>query len=287
MVVRLRVFDSLSVASLRPKKAFGQNFLVNEGAVQAITGNALASEAPALLEIGPGPGVLTERLLMDGRPLWAVDLDPEANALLAKRFADKGHLHLIQGDAVRVALPECGPWSVVGNLPYNAATPILTRFLLAPIPWERMVLMFQLEVGQKIQGKHGTKEYGPLSVLAQLCCRVTRLMKLGPGSFRPAPKVDSVVLRFDPLPDAPEANSRKALLNLLHRSFAHRRKTLANNWQAFLAPDEARATLGSVGLPMAIRAEAVPPETWLSLLQSLQETGHFPKETHGTLLDDV
>lgn len=282
------VLDPLTNASLRPKKAFGQNFLVNDGAVQTIVDNTLGSAAPGLLEIGPGPGVLTERLLEDGRPLWAIDLDPEAIALLQTRFLAHGErLSLIQGDAVHVALPKAAAWSVVGNLPYNAATPILTRFLLEPIPWERLVFMFQLEVGQKILGKPGTKEYGPLSVLSQVCCRVTRLMKLGPGSFRPAPKVDSVVLRFDPLPEAPDHPARKALLGLLHRSFAHRRKTLINNWQAFLTTDQARALLESVDLPPTIRAEAVPPLIWLRLLESIQDTEYRLKENHGIIRNDV
>ena len=173
--------DPSPIARLRPKKAFGQNFLVNEGAISTIVGAALASAAPRLLEIGPGPGVLTERLLADGRPLWAVDLDPEACDLLRDRFADRSHFHLLRGDAVRIALPPEGPWSVVGNLPYNAATPILARLLTEGIAWDRMVLMFQLEVGQKILGLPGTKAYGPLSILAQACSRPSRLLKLGPG----------------------------------------------------------------------------------------------------------
>jgi len=264
----LGVCDPLPITPLRPKKAFGQNFLVNEGAVQTIVGNALASAALGLMEIGPGPGVLTERLLEDGRPLWAVDLDPEAIALLRVRFQDRGsRLSLIQGDAVRVALPEAATWSVVGNLPYNAATPILTRFLLEPIPWERLVFMFQLEVGQKILGQPGTKEYGPLSVLAQLCCKVTRLMKLGPGSFRPAPKVDSVVLRFDPLPGVPDHPTRKALLELLHRSFSHRRKTLVNNWQGFMEAERAAKILAEMKLPGLVRADAIPVASWTELLK--------------------
>lgn len=251
---------------LIPKKSFGQNFLIQQSAIDAILRESLASPAPCLLEIGPGPGTLTGGLLGDGRPLWAVDLDPEAISLLAERFGQHGHFHLLQGDAVQVALPPGGPWLVVGNLPYNAATPILTRFLLEPIPWERMVLMFQLEVGQKILGGAGTKEYGPLSVLSQLCCRVRRMMKLGPGAFRPSPKVDSVVLRFDPRTDAPDHATRKELLALLHRSFGHRRKTLVNNWQGFVEPGKTAEILESLKLPGQIRAEAVPVEAWMELL---------------------
>ena len=264
-MVRWDVSDPSPIARLRPKKAFGQNFLVNEGAIATIVGSALGSGAPRLLEIGPGPGVLTERLLRDGRPLWAVDLDPEACELLSDRFAAQPHFHLLQGDAVRIPLPEGEAWSVIGNLPYNAATPILARLLTEDIPWDRMVLMFQLEVAQKLMGVPGTKAYGPLSVLAQLCARLTRLVKLGPGSFRPAPKVDSAVVLFEPLAEVPSLVERRALLSVLHRSFTHRRKTLANNWQGVLSAD----ALTAVGLPPALRAEVIAPATWLSATRTL------------------
>jgi 16S rRNA (adenine1518-N6/adenine1519-N6)-dimethyltransferase len=190
-------------------------------------------------------------------------------AVLDQRFLGRDHFHLIHGDAVRVALPEGPAFAVAGNLPYNASTAILGRFLVEPIPWERMVFMFQLEVARKIQGLPGTKDYGPLSILSQLCCRVTRLIKLGPGAFRPAPKVDSAVLLFEPLPEAPPLEIRETMLAFLHRSFNHRRKTLANNWQGWLPPEKIQALLASQGLAPAVRAEAVPPSTWLHLFRAL------------------
>jgi 16S rRNA (adenine1518-N6/adenine1519-N6)-dimethyltransferase len=253
---------------LIPKKRFGQHFLIQKSAIRAIAEAALASPAPHLLEIGPGPGVLTEPLLADGRPLWAVDLDPDAIAVLGQRFQGLSHFHPVLGDAVKAPLDFGGPFSVVGNLPYNAATAILTRFLVAGVPWERMVFMFQLEVGQKLLGRPGEKEYGPLSILAQLSCRLTRLMKLGPGSFRPPPKVDSAVLLFEPRAQAAPVAQRKALLAFLHLSFAHRRKTLANNWHGRFTPDQTQSLLAAHGLPAAIRAEAVSPAVWLDLFNS-------------------
>jgi 16S rRNA (adenine1518-N6/adenine1519-N6)-dimethyltransferase len=254
---------------LTPKKSFGQHFLVQRSAIEGIVGAALASPAERLLEIGPGPGVLTERLVQDGRPLWAVELDPEACELMAARFGSLPHFRMLPGDAVQVPLPEGPAWSVVGNLPYNAATAILTRFLVQPIPWERMVLMFQLEVGQKLLGKPGEKNYGPLSILAQLTTRMTRLMKLGPGAFRPAPKVDSIVLLFEPRPGAPGHAQRLELLAWLHRSFAHRRKTLANNWQPWLETSDITAILGTQDLAPSIRAEAIPPAAWPAILSAV------------------
>lgn len=257
-------------ADLRPKKHFGQHFLVSAPAIRTIVQEALASPAAQILEVGPGPGVLTEGLLADGRPLLAVDLDTEAIAHLQARWGSVPHFRLLEGDAVTVPLPEIeGAWSVVGNLPYNAATAILTRFLVEPIPWERMVLMFQLEVGQKLLGRPGEKSYGPLSVLAQECCHLQRLLRLGPGAFRPAPKVDSAVLRFEPRADALPMDRRRAFLDFLHRSFAHRRKTLANNWSGWIPPDEGRVALEAQKLAPTLRPEALAPRQWRALFESL------------------
>ena len=250
---------------LTPKKRFGQHFLIHQPAIRTIVEAALASPAPHLLEIGPGPGILTGPLLADGRPLWAVDLDPDAIALLAGRFQDRPGFHPVLGDAAQALLDFGGPFSVVGNLPYNAATAILTRFLVEDVPWERMVFMFQLEVAMKLLGRPLDKAYGPLSVLAQLTCRLTRLLKLGPGAFRPAPKVDSAVLLFEPRPDGPDRALCRGLLAFLHTAFAHRRKTLANNWRARFTPEQVRRLLEAGSLPAGVRAEAVPPQAWLDL----------------------
>ena len=264
-----------AASPFRAKKAFGQHFLVQQSAIRAIVDAARASTAPAILEIGPGLGVLTAPLLEDGRDLWAVDLDPEACAQLRQRFAGVDRFRLIEGDAVRVGLPPAAGWSVVGNLPYNAATAILGRFLLEPIPWERMVLMFQLEVGLKLLGRPSEKAYGPLSVLAQACCRMTRLLKLGPRAFSPPPQVDSVVILFEPRTEAPDHAFRRRLQSLLWRSFAKRRKTLANNWQGWLEAPRTSELLAAQDLSPSVRAEAVPREAWLSLARQLERELSF------------
>jgi 16S rRNA (adenine1518-N6/adenine1519-N6)-dimethyltransferase len=258
----------------RPKKRLGQHFLVNQGAIDAICGAALASAAPAILEIGPGRGALTGRLLGDGRPLVAVELDADACGPLAARFGGAPNFRLMQGDAASadLGLPP-GPFSVVGNLPYNAATAILTRCLLGGVSWERMVLMFQLEVGQKLLGRPGEGAYGPLSVLAQAAARVNMLLKLGPGSFRPRPKVDSAVLAFEPRADAPGPSERAALLSLLHAAFAHRRKTLANSLSRRMPEDRAAAVCAAGGVSPCSRAEEVPPDAWPAMARLAQGFG--------------
>jgi 16S rRNA (adenine1518-N6/adenine1519-N6)-dimethyltransferase len=248
----------------RPKKRLGQHFLINQGAIEAICGAALASRAPAILEIGPGRGALTGRLLEDGRPLTAVELDADARRLLGARFGGAPNFTLLHGDAAAAGLPP-GPCCVVGNLPYNAATAILARFLLGAALWERMVLMFQLEVGQKLLGRPGEKAYGPLSVLAQTVADARALLKLGPGSFRPRPKVDSMVLVFEPRADAPPPAERAAMLSLLHAAFARRRKTLANNLSRLMPEGRIAAVCAAAGVSPGARAEDVPPAAWRAM----------------------
>jgi 16S rRNA (adenine1518-N6/adenine1519-N6)-dimethyltransferase len=221
------------------------------------------------LEIGPGQGAITESLLADGRHLWAIDIDPDAVELVTRRFCDFSNFHPIHGDAVCVPLDIGGPISVVGNLPYNAATAIFVRFLLQPIPWERMVFMFQLEVGRKIMGKPGEKEYGPISILAQLICRLSKVIKLGPRSFYPPPKVNSIVILFEPIMSDLPLERRGDFLDLLHAGFRYRRKTLANNLYESFTKARVKEIFEVVGIPANIRAEAISPGGWLHIFNTV------------------
>jgi 16S rRNA (adenine1518-N6/adenine1519-N6)-dimethyltransferase len=217
--------------------------------------------------------VLTDILIKDGRPLWAMELDLDACQFLRERHKNVPNFHLLHGDAIFAEFPKAASLCVVGNLPYNAATAILTRLLIEPIHWERMVLMFQLEVGQKLMGRPREKAYGPLSVLAQVAADIKTIARLGPGSFSPPPKVDSIALMFQPKTGAPPIEKRKALLEVLHRSFAHRRKTLANNWAPFLSATKMKAICDSAGISALSRAESIPPAKWLDIASLCGESG--------------
>lgn len=250
-----------------PKRSFGQNYLVNPSAIEVIVRETLESPAPEVLEIGPGRGALTQALLRDGRPVHAIEMDPEHHAYLATTLAACPHFHLHQGDAVSLPLPARGPFSVVGNLPYHVATAILTRFLLEEIPWERLVFMFQKEVGDKLLGEASDKAYGPLSILLQLCTQARTLLHLKAGSFWPVPKIDSVVLTLRPRQPSLTLIQRHHLRTWLHVSFAHRRKTLRNNWQGHPHEDRFLRALEAVGVSDQSRAESITPELWARLIQ--------------------
>jgi 16S rRNA (adenine1518-N6/adenine1519-N6)-dimethyltransferase len=261
------------MGTLKPKKRLGQHFLINQGAVEAICEAALASDAQAIVEIGPGRGALTGHLLKDRRPLSAIELDADACSFLTKAYSAMPNFSLHHGDAAAFELPASKKVCIVGNLPYNAATAILTRILTGPIPWERMVLMFQLEVGQKLIGRPSSKAYGPLSVLAQVVADIRTLLKLGPGSFKPQPKVDSIVLQFEPKHDAPSHGERRELLSILHKSFSRRRKTIANNWQLFYDETIINEVCTKAGVSPLIRAEAIAPEKWVEIARLLADCG--------------
>ena len=250
-----------------PKRSFGQNYLVNPSAITQIVHETLQSSAPEILEIGPGRGALTHVLLQDGRPLHAIEMDPEHRLYLETTFSSIKHFHVHEGDALTLPMPSRGPFTVVGNLPYNASTAILTRFLMEDFPWDRLVFMFQKEVGDKLLGGANEKAYGPLSILLQLCTEAQVLLHLKAGSFYPVPNIDSVVLTMHPRRPSLTFAERSRLLQWLHVSFAHRRKTLRNNWQGH--PDEGlfMKALSAAGLSDQARAESLSPAVWAQLLQ--------------------
>src|SRR5438552_8298375 len=179
---------------MRPKKKWGQNFLRNKAAAEKIVAAVEASPDELVLEIGPGEGVLTS-LLLDRYPgrVTAIEIDPELAASLRSRFGDA--LTVIEGDALEVPLPT-RPFRAVGNLPYNAGTPILRRVIADP-NFRRAVFMLQKEVADRLVAKPSTPAYGYLTLYSQVFASAKILMTLEPGSFYPAPKVRSAVVALE------------------------------------------------------------------------------------------
>src|SRR5205085_7871429 len=203
-----------------PKKKWGQNFLRNRGAVDRIVAAVEPQAGELIVEIGPGEGVLTEKLASGADEFMAIEIDPELAAKLQQRFGER----IVNADALEVPLPE-RPWRAVGNLPYNVGTPILRR-VVASEHWRRAVFMLQKEVAERIVAKPRDEAYGYLTLYVQLFANAKVLMTLEPKSFYPPPKVRSavVVLEPDRKPFASEA-----LIELISLSFRMRRKKLVNN----------------------------------------------------------
>jgi 16S rRNA (adenine1518-N6/adenine1519-N6)-dimethyltransferase len=223
----------------RPRKRFGQNFLHDKHVLDRIVAAAELQETDRILEIGPGPGALTTRLLATGLPVLAVEIDRD----LAKALEARNEANLIvkTGDVLRFDWSELlthPPYKLIANLPYNISSQILFKVLDHQHVFSCLVLMFQEEVGERLVAKEGSRNYGILSVLMQTWFHVERVIKVPPGAFFPPPKVDSVVLRMTPLSKPRVDVQNQALYRKLVKSaFAQRRKTVRNSllgsgWQA-------------------------------------------------------
>ena len=214
----------------RPKKRFGQNFLKDHHVIERILAAAELSPEDRVLEIGPGLGVLTDRLLIRVREERAMEVDRDLAQRLSQREAD--NLVVLEGDALRLSwedLLPSPPYKLVANLPYNISSQILFRILDHRRLFGRLVLMFQKEVGDRLCASAGTRDYGILSVFCQLWYDIRRIAVVPPGAFNPPPKVYSVVLAFEPLsgPRVP-VDDEPFFRRVVKGAFSQRRKTLRN-----------------------------------------------------------
>lgn len=221
----------------RAKKALGQHFLVDRSAITRIT--AAIPEGSSALEIGPGRGALTESLLQRAGKLVLIEKDDALAAMWRERAESEPKLTLLHGDVLERLLPavaEHRPEWIAGNLPYNISGPLSAMLFSLRFPGG-MVLMYQREVAERIAAGPGGREYGGLSVLARHFYEVKRLLVLPPGAFFPPPKVHSAVLLLTPHGRQP-ACDYAALQQTVRRGFAHRRKTIANNFRGMVDTDD-------------------------------------------------
>jgi 16S rRNA (adenine1518-N6/adenine1519-N6)-dimethyltransferase len=240
---------------VRPKKKWGQNFLRNRGAVAKIVEAVDAQPGEVILEIGPGEGVLTEKLVELDNPLVAIEIDPALAARLRARFGER--LTLTNEDAVDAPLPAT-PYRAVGNLPYNVGTPILRRVIADP-HCRRAVFMLQKEVADRVVAKPGSEPYGYLTLYVQAFASARIAMTLEPRSFYPPPKVRSAVVVLDPRDPGLNAD-RNLVLDLVSASFRMRRKKLINNLTAWRerTRDDVLAAMERAGIDADVRAETLP-----------------------------
>jgi 16S rRNA (adenine1518-N6/adenine1519-N6)-dimethyltransferase len=211
----------------RARKRFGQHFLVDEGVLQRIADVIRLGPEDRLLEIGPGPGALTDYLYGEPARYVAVELDRDLVAPLEARFPG---LELISADILRVdldAILDPPGWRLVGNLPYNISSPLLLK-LFRHLPRIRdMHFMFQRELGARIGATPGSKNWGRLGVLTQYYCEVESLFDVPPEAFAPPPKVYSQVVRLMPRKELATVNL-EAFNRVLQLAFSSRRKRIAN-----------------------------------------------------------
>lgn len=210
-----------------------------------------------MVEVGPGPGGLTRALLESpAAQVVAVEVDRRAAgaiAELAESFA--GRLRLVEADALALDLTTLvpAPRQIIANLPYNIASPLLVGWLKQAASWQRMTLMFQQEVAERIAAPPGSDAYGRLSVLAQWLCRVELRMRIPPSAFVPPPKVWSAVVVLTPHAEQPSASLFAAMERVTAAAFGQRRKML----RGALKPLGGETLLAKVGIAGERRAETL------------------------------
>jgi len=224
----------------RPKKKFGQNFLVDGSAARRIA--ALCSSAHRIVEIGPGTGALTAALLETGAQVAAIDVDEDMIRILQSQ-PELEKARIVHADALAFdyeGFASGEHWNIAGNLPYNIATPLIMRLIEMRHGPDALVVMVQKEVANRMSAQPGTRAYGSLSVAIQYAMHVENAFTLGPGSFYPRPKIDSsvLVLRRREAKAAAVGDEHR-FLQVVRAAFAYRRKTLANSLALSLGVERA------------------------------------------------
>jgi 16S rRNA (adenine1518-N6/adenine1519-N6)-dimethyltransferase len=219
---------SHSARPLNLKKSLGQHFLIDRMVCQRIIDALMQNQFTQLLEIGPGGGALTKDLLsLDGIDFKAVEKDAEKVAYLKMNYPDLT-THLIEADFLQMGKPFEGPFTIIGNFPYNISTEILFKILGWRQDVDLVIGMFQKEVAQRIAASEGSKIYGVTSVLLQAFSKVEYLFEVNEQAFKPPPKVKSAVIRLTPIKEPPEFKTEKMFFLLVKTAFNQRRKTLRN-----------------------------------------------------------
>ncbi|MEL6927769.1 MAG: 16S rRNA (adenine(1518)-N(6)/adenine(1519)-N(6))-dimethyltransferase RsmA [Cyanobacteria bacterium J06600_6] len=263
-------------SSFRPRKQFGQHWLKDETVLDRIMIAAELDQSDRVLEIGPGTGNLTTRLLSAVSALVAVEIDRDLCKRLVQNYGDRDNFLLIQNDFLKSDLfpyladfPRFqNPNKVVANIPYNITGPIIAKLLgkiAAPAQhqYDSIVLLVQKEVGDRLVATPGTKAYGALSIRVQYLADCELICEVPAKSFYPRPKVDSVVVRLRPRKLEAGANNPKRLETLIKLGFSSRRKMLRNNLKSLIDLKELTVVLEELGLNPQCRAEDLNLAEWI------------------------
>ena len=253
------------------KHSLGQNFIEDETLLEQLAGLSLVTQEDCVLEIGPGFGALTKPLARRAKQVVSLEIDPTLFPILNVALEHYDNARVIQGDVMKTDLralteeafgADCS-LRVAANLPYYITTDVLTKLLLTLPQAKSIAVMIQKEVGDKLLSQPGDEGYGPLAILCQYFCEVSRALDVPAACFTPPPKVDSSFMVLERREEKPYAASDEALLlRLVRGAFAMRRKTLINNLIACFPIERTQAAgaMEAAGLDAQCRAEALSIE---------------------------
>ncbi len=241
----------------------GQHFLVKESILERIARAACPDRVPLVVEIGPGRGALTAKLLERADRVVAIEIDWSLAAHLRQKYASEPRLEIVEADVLAVDLAQFGAAPIAGNLPYYITSPILSRVVrLRPA---RAVFLVQNEVADRLAAEPGNRDYGFLTVSTQVFAKVRKLFEVKPSAFRPPPKVDSAVVELTPADPLVQHADLDDFIRFIGACFHHKRKTLRNN----LAAGYATAQVDSWS-EAGLRAEQIPLATFVEMFRRVQ-----------------
>ena len=243
-----------------PRRKLGQHFLIRGSILERIAAAACPARPDLVVEIGPGRGALTEKLLQRAARVVAVEVDPYLVEHLHLKFAAESRLEIVCADVLETDLAQWGPATIAGNLPYYIASPILEKVL--PLNPPRAVFLIQKEVAERLVARPGDREYGYLTVRTALFARVRLLFEVKPAAFHPPPKVDSAVVLIEPLTCGPGLPDRDAFLRFVAQCFRQKRKTLRNNLAGFYGKE-----LVDAWPEASLRAEQISLEGFVEMFR--------------------
>jgi 16S rRNA (adenine1518-N6/adenine1519-N6)-dimethyltransferase len=267
-----------------PRKQFGQHWLRSDTALAQIVDAAQLQSSDRLLEIGPGTGILTRQLLPKVQSVVAVEIDRDLVKQLVQQLGKTKNFLLLEGDFLTLDIAALlrdfpafqKPNKVVANIPYNITGPILEKLLGTiaspqPEPLERIVLLLQKEVAERLCAQPGSRAFGALTVRVQYLANCEWICTVPAKAFYPPPKVDSAVVRLTPRSINPPAHEPRQLETLVKLGFAAKRKMLRNNLQSVVERDRLISLLAALQLNPQVRAEDVSVAQWVALSNQLQE----------------
>lgn len=271
----MRAKATLADAGVVPSKSKGQNFLTQGAIADRIVDAAALAPTDSVIEIGPGLGILSERIAARGvRRLILVELDRALAERLASAFSGNPGVEVVEADFLdlNLAATLSTPAKVIGNLPFNSASAIFRKLCGHHALLSLMVLMFQREVGERIRARPGEAAYSALSVFASLYFEIDLHFRVAAGSFHPKPKVDAEVLRMRPLSDLLFTPAEEAaVLKVVRASFSAPRKMIRNSLAQGLGieANAAADTLARAAIDPSVRAESLSPADFVRLARAI------------------
>lgn len=279
----------LNKYKIQANKSLGQNFLVNDNVIDEIIENANIDSNDLVIEIGPGLGVLTNRLIQNAYKVIAIELDERMVRIITDRFKLYDNLKIINNDVLKVDLTslieqekkeaedkgiKIGNVKIVANLPYYISTPIIIKLLEQKLNINEIIVMVQKEVADRLTAKTGTRLSGAITYMVDYYSLAESIIKVDKTSFIPSPKVDSEVIKLSIRKEPKvQVEDEKKFFELIQRVFSQRRKTLANvliNYNYIEDKQTAIETLKNIGLDENTRGESLSLEKFVEINNCLK-----------------